>query len=266
MADRVAAADAYVQALRTGEHSAVRQLAPHLAPDVVLATGGEEVAGAEAVLGRVSGQWPNTPVYTQGVWSRPREDGDWLAVSGTFPPLGAAPGGVDLAFAFDAEGRITRVEQAVLPGKPPTPTDTIPEFVRGLVNNALANGTPMSVAYVDEDDRPVLSLRGSTQVFSDTQLSIWVRNAEGGLARSLARNPHVSLLYRDQRTRSTLVFQGRAHLATDPAVRQRAFEISPEVEQNHDPGARKGVAMIVDVDRIQGGTVYGGVRMVRTSG
>jgi hypothetical protein len=266
MADRERAANAYVQALRTGEHSAVQQLAPYLAAAVVLATGTEEVAGADAVLGRVTGQWPNTPIYTQGTWTRPTPDGDQLKVSGTFPPLGASPAGLNLTFGFNAEGQISRVEQAVVPAKPATPTEVIPDFVRGLVNNALANGTPMCVAYVDEDAAPVLSLRGSVQVLGDTQLSLWIRNPEGGLARSLAKNPSISLLYRDQRTRSTLIFQGRAHFTTDEALRQYVFETSPEVEQNHDPGAKHGGALIVDVDRVQGLTIYGGVRMMRPAG
>ena len=52
------------------------------------------------------------------------------------------------------------------------------------------------VAYTDENGAPVLSLRGSTQVYSDTQLCIWVRNAGGGIVRTMAHNNRVALLYR----------------------------------------------------------------------
>ena len=103
---------------------------------------------------------------------------------------------------------------------------------------------------------------GSTQVYSDHQLSIWVRNAEGGLIRSLKSNPSISLLYRDSKTRTTLIIQGRGHLATDQAIRDRVFTMSPEVEQNHDP-ARNGAALLVDVQSLQGTSPRGPVRMER---
>ena len=40
--------------------------------------------------------------------------------------------------------------------------------------------------YTDDNGRPNLSLRGSTQVYSDTQLSMWVRHATGGMAKLYA--------------------------------------------------------------------------------
>jgi hypothetical protein len=263
MGNREDAVQAYVQALRTGEHSAVAAVAPQLAPDVVLVAGAQEFSGKDAVVSRIKGIWPNTPVYQHGSWTSPQSDGDKLQVSGTFPPFGASPAETHLTFSFNPDGQISRVEQQIVPQAPPTETDTISPVVRGIINGALANATPLTVAYVDENGSPVLSLRGSTQVYSDTQLSIWVRNAEGGLAKALAKNPNMCLLYRDNKTRSTLIIQGRGHFSSDEKVRRRVFEISPEVEQNHDPGMVKGGALIIDVDRIQGGTVYGPVRMVR---
>ena len=106
----------------------------------------------------------------------------------------------------------------------------------------------------------MLSLRGSTQVYSDTQLCIWVRNAEGGIVKTMQRNNRVSLLYRDSKLRTTLIVQGRGHVASDPAIRERVFNLAPEVEQNHDPG-RKGAALIIDVGSLQGTTVRGLVRV-----
>jgi hypothetical protein len=108
-------------------------------------------------------------------------------------------------------------------------------------------------------------LRGSTQVFSDTQLCIWVRNAEGGIVRTMARNDRVSLLYRDSKTRTTLIVQGRGHVETSPAIRERVFQLAPEVEQNHDP-ARKGAALIIDITTLQGTSVRGMVKVAPKSG
>lgn len=263
MGSRSEAVEAYVKNLRTGEHSAAEAAANHLAKDVVLVTGNNEIAGYDKVVEAITGVWPNTAVYVQGGWSAPKEDGDRMKVTAVFPPLGAAPASANYTFSFNGDGKINRIEQEIVPQPPASPTDTIPDVVRGIVNGALANGTPICVAYVDEGGAPVQSLRGSTQVYSDTQLSIWLRNAEGGLARSLEKNPNMSLLWRDQKTRSTLIFQGRGHIEPDEAVRRRVFELAPEVEQNHDPGMRKGAALIIDLDKIQGGTVRGGVRMSR---
>jgi hypothetical protein len=265
MADsRVRAAEVYVQAIKTGAPSAAERAGQHLADDVVLSVGGREFAGRAAVLQRITGQWPPTATYIHASWLDPRPDGDRLTVHADVPPLGAAPAAVDLTFAFDGQDRIVRVEQTTMMPPPATGsgTDTIPDFVRGLVNGALANGTPMVLGYVDEQGEPSLSLRGSVQVYSDHQLSLWVRNASGGLIRSLQTNPTVSLLYRDSKSRTTLIFKGRGHVETDEAIRSRVFELSPEVEQNHDT-ERVGAVVLVDVRSLQGTSPRGNIRMER---
>jgi hypothetical protein len=60
--------------------------------------------------------------------------------------------------------------------------------------------------------------------------------------------------------RTTLIIQGRGHVETDPAVRERVYQLAPEVEQNHDPG-HKGAALIIDVTSLAGTTVRGPVRV-----
>jgi hypothetical protein len=91
-------------------------------------------------------------------------------------------------------------------------------------------------------------------------LCIWVRNAEGGIIKAMARNPRVSLLYRDSKSRTTLIVQGRGHVESSPEVRERVFHLSPEVEQNHDT-ARKGAALIIDIASLQGSSVRGMVKV-----
>ena len=54
--------------------------------------------------------------------------------------------------------------------------------------------------------------------------------------------------------------QCRGHVETDPAVRERVYQLAPEVEQNHDT-ARKGAALIIDVSSLGGSTVRGMVRV-----
>jgi hypothetical protein len=49
---------------------------------------------------------------------------------------------------------------------------------------------------------------------------------------------------------------------TDPAIRRRVFDLLPEVERNHDPDCT-GAALIVDVDRLDGSTFWGRIKMAR---
>ena len=161
----------------------------HLASDAVLVAGNQEVKGHDSVLARITGQWPQTPVYTIGGWSAPQPDGDRLKVHADFPAMGAAVKEVNLTFSFNAAGQISRVEQQNVMPPAMEPTDKITDFVKSLINGALANGTPIVVCYVNENGQPVQSLRGSTQVFSDNQLCIWVRSGEGGSSRRWRRTP-----------------------------------------------------------------------------
>jgi hypothetical protein len=100
-------------------------------------------------------------------------------------------------------------------------------------------------------------------VHSDHELALWVRHRDGGLAEAITSNPAVALLYRDSGSRTTYVFRGRASISEDPAVRDTVFAAIPQVERDHDP-ERHGVAVVVDVHEVTGGTVGGAqVRMAR---
>jgi hypothetical protein len=131
----------------------------------------------------------------------------------------------------------------------PTPLALTPE-ITALVNGALDAGRPLLLAVVDADHKPILSFRGSTVVFSDTQLSFWARNAEGGTLSAISQNPHVALAYRSP-TVPVLQFIGRARITDDAAERDRAFDLSNEKERERDP-ERQGRAVIIDLDRISG--------------
>lgn len=260
MSSRTQAAEAYIKALRTGEPSATQAASQYLADDVVLATANDEITGHANVLKRITGQWPQTPVFQHAGFGTPQESDGQIKAEGEIPPMGAAPQKIILTFSFDGSGKIKRVEQQ-LQAAPPMQAETIPGFVRGIINGALNNGTPLCVAYVDENGQPVQSLRGSTQVYSDTQLCIWLRSAEGGLVKAVSSGrDKLSLLYRDSKVRTTLIIQGRGHISTDPEVRERVYQLSPEVEQNHDTG-HKGAALIIDVTSLQGTTQRGMVRV-----
>jgi len=269
MDPRVRAAEAYLKALRTGEASATATAAQHLAPNVVLSTvgahmwgnGPEQFDGYDRTLEMISGIGVMTGVYRTAPWTNPERDAEGVVrVSADIG--GGLLSSSALTFHFNDQDQITRIEQVNKGGSPAAPTDRIPEVVKGIINGALANNTPLIVAYTDQNGAPNLSLRGSTQVYSDTQLSIWVRHATGGMANALKANPRMSLMYRDPPNRTTLTFEGRAHFETDQAIRDRVFDLAPEVEQKHDPG-RIGAALLIDVTRLTGSTPRGGVRMQR---
>jgi general stress protein 26 len=268
MNKRLEAAEAYVRAMRTGEYPAVEQASKALAKDVkltgapVFGRGPTTIEGKDAVLHRISGEWPNTPVYKKGFWSEPMEEGDKVKVTATFPAMGAAPAAVNLTFGFNGSDQISDVDQEIVPQPRPEASSTIPDSARGLINGALANNTPICVAYVDENGMPHMSLRGSTHVHSPTQLAIWARSKDSGLATAIAKNPNVGLLYRDSNTRSTLVVQGKAHVATDPETSERVWNSIQDVEQKHETH-EAGCAIIIDVVSMGGGTPKGGVRVVR---
>jgi hypothetical protein len=127
---------------------------------------------------------------------------------------------------------------------------TLTEEIKALVNNALANGTPLLVAAVTPDGKPTVSFRGSVQTYSDDQIGFWARHAQGGTIDAIEANPNVVLVYRSATT-PILQFHGRARIASDETERTRVFENAPQREQDADP-ERKGAAVIVDLDRVEG--------------
>ena len=126
--------------------------------------------------------------------------------------------------------------------------------LKETVNTALARGRMMSVAYVSPEGRPELSFRGSVQAYSDTELAIWVRNPSGGILQAAASaNPHISLLYGElgAQSKAFVTFRGRGRVDSSESVRRKVYDGSPELERNLDKD-RKGVALIIDLDSVDG--------------
>ena len=119
------------------------------------------------------------------------------------------------------------------------------------VNTAFATRRPIVVAHV-ADNAPHLSYRGSTQAYSDTQLAIWVRNPKGGILDAIEENPAVALLfgYFEPDDRGFMIFRGRARRDDSDAVRNQDAE-------------QKGVAVIIDLDSVDGFFGGEGIRMRR---
>jgi hypothetical protein len=260
MTDSIEAVQAYAEAVQAPGEETIGRLATHLAPGaaVVGILGG--AAGKDAILAALAS--PDLrPFLRTATWAEPAPDDGRLSLRATLS--GAAVGGMAFWFSFDGEGRITRVDQEIMPAPlpEPGPIELGPE-IKANVDGALANGTPALIAYVDPQGAPHISPRGTTQVFSSDQLATWARDPEGGLLKGIAVNPLVSVFYRDAKTRTSYHFIGRARPSTDPAVRETVFENSPEIERNLDP-RRRGVAVLIDVDRVEGSGPSGRILMER---
>jgi len=130
--------------------------------------------------------------------------------------------------------------------------------IADAVNSAMTRHAPLAIAYVDGDGRPHLSLRGTVQVYSDTELALWARSA--GLPDALASNPCVALLYQDLANHTLYQFTGRARRVDDADARDRVYGASPEHERSQDPD-RAGTAVIVEVDSVRGRGPNGVVAM-----
>ncbi len=133
--------------------------------------------------------------------------------------------------------------------------------MQDAVNKAFETMKPIVVAYVDENHAPQISYRGSTQAYSDTQLAIWVRNPEGRLLESIAKNPAMALMYGnfDPAGRAFMTFRGRARVESSEAVRQKVYDNAHPFERSQDKD-RKGIAIIIDLDSVDG--FFGGARLM----
>lgn len=119
------------------------------------------------------------------------------------------------------------------------------------VDGAAARGEQLALGYIDDGGYPVTTFRGSTQVHGSQQLAIWARKADDGFARAIRDRQQVTLVYYGPDTPGPkyLAFRGRAHL--DPSANNVVYGRMIEGERQQDP-ERRGVAVIIDIERVQG--------------
>jgi hypothetical protein len=249
--NRLEAADMFAHALRATEKSAARAAARAFSPDIVFSTGDRVITGVAGVIDRLTTVWPMSPVFARGVWRPATLVSGQVIVTADFQRLGAAPRNYRLVFRFDEEGQIAHVEELYDFPLRGVGSTVLPAHVCSIINNALADGRPLAVAYVTDHGEPAISLRGSIQVLAEMQLCAWIRDASGGLARVAERRGAVSMLYRDSGTRTTLNIRTYSCVAHDEQMRKRIYDLIPEVEQTHDL-AMKGAALIFDVQSVLG--------------
>ena len=258
MSDRIAAVEAYQNGIVKGDDAGV---AGYLADNVVVETNFGRAEGVAAALALLHEPRTAGLLAAGPQWSAPAERGNTVTVTAELPPT-APFGGVEFVFTF-ADQKITRVEQQTLPAAPLAPMQLrLTDEIKSTVDGALDNQTPMMIAYSDNDGEIHLSFRGSIQAYSDDQLAVWARDPGGGLPRHVPASPKVTLFYHDPKTRTTYTFYGRAWIADDPGTRAVIFENSHPREQQMD-FRRRGVAIVVDLDRLEGRGPSGRILMLR---
>jgi hypothetical protein len=254
------AVKAYVRAFCGYGQEASDHAAPHIAQDVDLVSPPLHVYGHAGIMERISGHWPGMGMYKQATWSDVQENGNTARIEATLPS-NMPTKSLTLTFTFNDDGKICHIEQAAVRGTPPPPSPVkLTDEIKDLVNNSLANNAPMVLGYMGRDGQPNLSLRGSMVAISDTQLAFWSRNPDGGATKATGYNPRMTILYRDTPNRINLLFQGEGRVEPDEAVRNKVFEMMPQIEKDHDE-PRRGACVVIDLKSVSGATFSGPVRM-----
>jgi len=249
----------YIKAQADGTDESIALLEPHLADDVLLTMALGPVDGKEAVLKQM-----RNPVtmrnFTIGRWAEPTEDGEAVKTVSSMP-IEATLGGFNLTFNYTPDGKLHRILMQPYPA-PPMPVSELKltDEIKQLVKEAPTKAAHLLVSAIDPDGKVKISLRGSSSVFSDTQLCFWARNLQGATEQGIQKNPRIALWYREGPTQ--LQFYGDAHIESDEATRQKIYGQAPGNEQRAD-AEMKGGAVIVDLQTVQGAVPSGRVNMRR---
>jgi hypothetical protein len=123
--------------------------------------------------------------------------------------------------------------------------------IAAAIDGAALRGHTLAVAYVRDDGSPSVSFRGSTYVHSPTQLAIWARKRDSGLAAAVVDRPRVSLVFFEMQGPGARYLAIEGHARVVPELDQEVYAAIIEPEQQQDP-ERQGVAVVIDVDSVAG--------------
>jgi Pyridoxamine 5'-phosphate oxidase len=135
--------------------------------------------------------------------------------------------------------------------------------IAAAIDGAALRQSTLALAYVRPDGSPSVSFRGSTQVHSSTELALWARKPDSGLAAAVADRPRVSLVYyggHDGPGPAFLSIEGRARVA--PELNDEVWSAMIEGERQQDP-ERNGVAVLIEVDTVAGAGAGGFFQQAR---
>jgi hypothetical protein len=99
-------------------------------------------------------------------------------------------------------------------------------------------------------------------VRSSTELAIWARKRDSGLAAAITDRPRVSLVFfeMDGPGARYLAIEGRARVAAELDDEVYGAIIDPERQQDPE---HKGIAVVVDVDSVVGASANGFFQQTR---
>jgi hypothetical protein len=247
---RMTTAQRFLDALVAPQGGAADRLGPLLHPAVRLERLGKTVDGTAAVVEELR-HGANGELSRGLQWQAPQAvaDGNVRLVGERRP--GAHDRGLVLTLGFDGDVIARVQQQRTAPPPPESRPLVLPASLKKMIDNALVERHPMLVAYSDPEGQPVMSFRGSVQAYGDDQLAMWIRSADGAFIRAIRQNPKLALVYRNEETKATYNFQGRARVSELESDRRRVFDASPEAERHHD-FAKLGLVVLVDLDRVEG--------------
>ena len=237
-------------------------------PDLVLATGRGETIGRDEVIESLKSSQASGAYARATEWKKPKLGANALQIESVHP-VTATPAGLTWDVEFNDAGEAVKITEGFVRPTvpvPPTPIELTDEMMEALAS-AMDNGNPTIAGYVNEQGQPSLSPRGTTQAYGRTEVALWVRSKDTGMAKAIESNPNVSIFYTAARGKPLLgniQFQGRARVEPDEAARNIIFDASPVGEQKADP-ERKGAAIVIALDKVSGalmGTRYNMVKNV----
>jgi hypothetical protein len=105
--------------------------------------------------------------------------------------------------------------------------------VAAAIDGAALRGHPLALAYVRDDGSPSVSFHGSTYVRSSTELALWARKRESGLAAAITDHPRVSLVFFEMEGPGAryLAIEGCARVLPTSTTRSTAQSSSPNVSR-----------------------------------
>ena len=252
----VKASELLIQALQHGHANYFEELATALSPNVEFVSSlTSPVVGAQDVTSQLQ------RLQAAGRFSLTLEWDERLGASGQInvqakQPLSSQYSKYAWDLALDAQGKIRKIVQtgdAQTEPLPPSPILLSDHLDRAL-KHAFETLNPLIVAYVNDRGQSSQSPRGTVQIFSETQIAMWLWSRNGGLARAIDANPNISVHYWGgigTAYGGALLFQGVAHIDDAQATRDFVYDNSPPSEQRADPN-RAGCALVVDLYRASG--------------